>query len=205
MSTFAFNRFSHPGWKLLGRYLSDVGSWLLHHDGEAMLLELPEGLTVGEVRRGLRELGDPVLKYVTASHEHPDHLDPKLWQRLRGTPPFVDDAEFIRPRSLELWTDRLLDLGGEPLYLVRGPKHSKHDLVAVFRGCAMSGDVELGQLESVNDEVMESFRAESMDWYRGFQSRHDYRVHTVFSAHLDSLYTDADWERLFTCKELEHA
>jgi hypothetical protein len=31
------------GWHLIGRYESDVGSWLLHHKGEALLLEVPEG------------------------------------------------------------------------------------------------------------------------------------------------------------------
>ena len=33
----------------------DVGSWLLVHNGEALLLEIPEGLTVRDVACALRE------------------------------------------------------------------------------------------------------------------------------------------------------
>ena len=46
-----------------------------------------------------------------------------------------------------------LHLGGEPLWLVKAPKHSRTDVVTVFRGVAMTGDIELGMLRSVNREV----------------------------------------------------
>jgi hypothetical protein len=43
------------GWHLIGAFPDhepgDVGSWLLTDGGEAMLLEVPDGLTVGEVRQ----------------------------------------------------------------------------------------------------------------------------------------------------------
>ncbi len=47
------------GWHLLGAFPNgepdDVGSWLLVHNGEALLLEIPEGLTVRDVACALRK------------------------------------------------------------------------------------------------------------------------------------------------------
>lgn len=48
------------GWRLTGAYPDhepdDVGSWILHHDGEALLLEVPEGLPVADVHAALEAL-----------------------------------------------------------------------------------------------------------------------------------------------------
>jgi hypothetical protein len=45
------------GWLLLGAFpnneSNDVGSWLLHHNGEALLLEIPPGLCVYLVKKTL--------------------------------------------------------------------------------------------------------------------------------------------------------
>jgi hypothetical protein len=61
------------GWHLIGAFPDhepgDVGSWLLMDDGEAMLLKVPEGLTVADVRQALAETGT-TLRYVAASHDH---------------------------------------------------------------------------------------------------------------------------------------
>ena len=50
-----------PGWYLLGAFPDqepgDVGSWLLHNNGEALLLEIPPGLTVDDVAAGLHSIG----------------------------------------------------------------------------------------------------------------------------------------------------
>ena len=67
------------GWRLIGSYESDVGSWLLHHHGEALLLEVPEGLIVQDVKDALNRLGTTLL-YVTASHDHWDHIDQDIWR-----------------------------------------------------------------------------------------------------------------------------
>lgn len=185
-----------PGWWLIGRFPEGdpdgVGAWLLHHGGEAMLLELPPGLTAELVRRDLTGLGLS-LKYLTASHGHEDHWDLAAWYDVRRA---FREARYIRP-------DRAsgpvkLNLGGEPVHLVRAPKHSVNDQVAIFRGVAMTGDIELGRLASVNDEVSPAVKRRSMAALRDFPAAAGYRVHTVVSAHLNDLRTGVDWPTLFT-------
>lgn len=61
----------------------------------------------------------------------------------------------------------------------------------------MTGDLELGMLGSVTDEVPEATRRQSFDWLAGFPSRTGYHVHTVISAHLNDLRTGFCWPELF--------
>jgi hydroxyacylglutathione hydrolase len=89
-------------------------------------------------------------------------------------------------------------LAGEPLWLIKAPKHSPDDVVTVFRGIAMTGDIELGTLKSVNDEVPRKTRAASMDYLREFQDRAGYHVHTTVSAHLNSFRQNVEWKWLFS-------
>lgn len=189
-------RLDFPGWRLLGAFPDgdpdDVGSWLLTSGGEALLLEIPPGLTRQKVQQALHR-SRSALRYATASHEHEDHLDANLWTELaHGFP----TADFLHPSTVE--GDRLLHLGGEPLWLIRAPKHSHTDVVAVFRGVAMTGDIELGTLASVNDEVPEPLKRESLRRLAGFEARTGYRVHTTVSAHLNDLRQCVRWPDLFS-------
>lgn len=184
------------GWHLIGRYESDVGSWLLHDGGEALLLEIPEGLTVADVRAALDRLGVQ-LKYATASHDHWDHLDREVWGDLAAAFP---KTKFIHPTAVR--GDRRLAIGKEDAWLVAAPKHSLCDVVTVFRGVAMTGDIELGTLASVNDEVPPRTKKKSMDWLRGFQDRYGYHVHSIVSAHLNDVREGICWEELFLSEEV---
>ena len=166
------------GWHLIGQYDSDVGSWLLHNDGEALLLEVPEGLTVQDVKDAVKHL-NVKLRYVTTSHDHWDHLDRNVWGELAGAFP---KAKFVHPASVR--GDRQLPIGDEVVWLVAAPKHSLADVVTVFRGVAMTGDIELGALKSVTAEVTEDVRRRSMKRLREFQERTGYHVHAIVSAHL---------------------
>lgn len=185
------------GWHLIGafpdREPDDVGSWLLHHNGEAALLEVPPGLTSEHVRAALDRLGLPCLKYATASHDHEDHLDPDAWAALSR---HFSAVEFLHPSGIR--GDRLLHVGGEPLWLVKAPKHSRTDVVTIFRGVAMTGDIELGMLESVNDEVSPNAKRRGMRRAKGFTNRRSYHVHSVVSAHLNDVRIGIDWGSLFT-------
>ena len=189
------HRFDFPGWLLLGAFPDPeddgVGSWLLHHGGDAMLLEVPPGVSPGDVSAGLAAVGG-TLRYATASHDHEDHFDPDVWAALRAAFPA---AEFIPPAARQ--GTRRYALGGEPVYRVAAPKHSRTDAVTVFRGVAMTGDIELGRLPSVNREVAARDKARSMDYYRDFPDRTGYHVHTVVSAHLNDVRRGVDWRRLF--------
>lgn len=189
---------SFLGWHLTGAYPDgdipgDVGSWLLVDGGEAMLLEVPEGLAVADVQAAAVRLG-VAIRHVTASHDHWDHLDTDVWAALVIAFP---SAQFIHPSTVR--GDRLLRVGEEPLWLVKGPKHSACDVVTVFRGVAMTGDIELGTLESVNDDVPIRTKKRSMNRLRGFQDRTGYHVHSIISAHLNDVRQGVNWPDLFTC------
>ncbi len=183
------------GWHLIGAFPDhepgDVGSWLLVDNGEALLLEVPEGLTVGDVRQALAATRT-ALRYVTTSHDHWDHLDRNVWGDLAGAFP---RAKFVHPASVH--GDRRVQIGREAGWLVAAPKHSLADIVTVFRGVAMTGDIELGTLASVTDEMPAPTRQRSMRRLREFQDRTGYHVHSVVSAHLNDVRTSVRWPELF--------
>lgn len=185
------------GWHLLGAFPHHdpdaVGSWLLSNDGEALLLEIPPGLTVNDVAAGLKTIGAG-LRYVTASHLHEDHLDIDGWNDLQEA---FHGTHFMRPTGAKVGSDIMINLGGEPLWLIKAPKHSPTDTVVVFRGVANLGDIELGTIDSVNQEVSRATKAASMDYLRCFEERTGYRVHTIVSAHLNDFRQGVDWPRLF--------
>jgi glyoxylase-like metal-dependent hydrolase (beta-lactamase superfamily II) len=186
-----------PGWYLLGAFPDhgpdDVGSWILHNNGEALLLEVPPGLTVGDVQAGLDAVGAG-LRYVTASHLHEDHLDSAVWKELQEA---YFGTHFILPTDAKAGSDTVIKLGGEPVWLIKAPKHSPSDVVTVFRGVAMTGDIELGTLESVNREVSRATKAASLDYLRAFPERTGYHVHTIVSAHLNDFRQGVNWPLLF--------
>lgn len=157
-----------------------------------MLLEIPPGLSVEHVRASLEFFGSLNLRFVTASHAHDDHLDPEVWNAMIDAYP---DADYLSPDEIE--ADRYIELAGEPLWLVKAPKHSRDDIVTIFRGVAMTGDIELGVLESVNREVSKKTKAASMDHLRSFQDRTGYRINAIVSAHLNDLRKKVNWSDLF--------
>ena len=121
-----------------------------------------------------------------------DHLDPDVWDALAAAFP---DVQFLHPSGIR--GDRLLHVGDEPVWLVKAPKHSLTDVVTIFRGVAMTGDIELGMLDSVNDEVPSATRRRSMRRLREFQDRTGYHVHSVVSAHLNDMRVSVRWPGLF--------
>ena len=58
--------------------------------------------------------------------------------------------------------------------------------------------MELGTLESVNDEVPLAKRRRRMARRRDFQERQDYRVHAIVSAHLTDARQVIRWPDLFS-------
>ncbi len=192
-----------PGWHLLGTFPrgdpDGVASWLLHHGGRAVLLEVPPGLTARHVNHGLEAIGRPGLVSATASHLHEDHFDRPAWAALRAkfsSAAFEPPARHPPAPPSEAWSD----LAGEPLCFIRTPKHSWHDTVTVFRGVAMTGDIELGTLTSVNAAVPRGVKSDSLRWLAGFPGRSGYRVHSTVSAHLNDFRAGLDpagWRALF--------
>jgi hydroxyacylglutathione hydrolase len=184
------------GWTLLGQYpVGDpdgVGSWILHEEREAALLELPpDEELVRDAVAAVHRLNLRV-KYITVSHNHEDHFDPSILRRLKEEPEFCD-AKWIKPEPDHVGM-RKLDLDGELLWLVDAPKHSRTDRVILFRGVAMTGDIELGLLQSVNREVKMKTKRENLAFLAAFQGKTGYRIHTIISAHLNDFRVGIDWE-----------
>ncbi len=198
---YDMNRPHFEGWHLLGAFPDDapddVGSWLLVNNEEAMLLEVPPGLTAKIVESALDRAG-ATLRFVTASHDHYDHLDVEAWDGLFAA---FEGATFIHPRAIARHHDLMLRVGGEPVWLIKAPKHSASDVVTVFRGVAMTGDIETGMLASVNKEVPLPTKRKSMDWLREFPERSGYHVHSTVSAHLNSVRRSVRWPDLFKCEQ----
>ena len=194
------NDYSPAGWKLLGSYPKGdpdgVGSWILHNNGESALVELPYGLRVTDVCTRVYRLG--TLTYVCASHEHRDHLDWNMWKEVQYYFPY---ATYIRPHRCGY---KKLNLGGEPLYILECPKHSMTDCVIIFRGVAMTGDLELGIIHTVNDEVPLATRRQSYQFLRDFPKSENYHIHTVMTAHLNDIRKDVDWPSLFPVEDTSH-
>lgn len=197
MTNEQLQHFTTRGWHLLGQYPNgmgrDVGSWILCHSGEALLLEIPPMLGTPRIEKELIELGNPYLKYITASHGHRDHLYPRVWDTIsryyRPTVISIDPASVIGEERFYL--------GGEILWLLKTPKHSRYDVVTIFRGIAHIGDIELGTLESNTQEVPRKLRERSMSRLATFPQRHNYHIHTVVSSRLDYIGVDIDWSSLF--------
>jgi hydroxyacylglutathione hydrolase len=183
------------GWVLLGQYpLGDpdgVGSWILHHNGEAALLELPPDEALIENAVEVVSSLNLRVKFIFVSHDHEDHFDRLLLRSLRNHPAF-ESARWMAPKPRETGVTGL-SLGGEPLWLVHAPKHSLTDTVTIFRGFAMAGDIELGTLESVNREVGKNMREESLSFLAAFERQHNYRVRGLVSAHLNDFRQDIRW------------
>lgn len=190
--------FGHwlPGWYLIGQYDSGVGSWLLHNNDKAMLLEVPEGLTVKDVQDAVARLGVR-LYWITASHDHYDHLERNTLGELAAAYPAT---KIIHPAAVAMTghgRDRWCRMGDEKVGLVPAPKHSLCDVVTVFRGVAMTGDIETGTLDSVTNEVPLWRRKLSMKRLQHFEKRTGYKVHTTISAHLNSVREGINWSELF--------
>ncbi len=103
-------------------------------------------------------------------------------------------VKFIHPASVR--GDLLLHIGGEPVWLVKAPKHSLTDVVTVFRGVA--DDIELGDAGALGEhEVPEATRRRSMKRYKASGTERGYHVHSTVAAHLNDVRQSVHWPDLF--------
>ena len=198
---------------LVGRYnYLQTGVWLLAHNGQAAVLELPPtgiaGLDFGadpaaDVANVADEL-DAKVKYLLCTHAHHDHFCTKTFRRMRERFPraetilqrgFCTVAE-DEPHVTYFDDHQALFIGGEPLHLLHAPKHSLTDTMVIFRGAVCTGDWELNTIRTINENVPVETRLRSCDRVIEFLRRTNYHVHRVYSVHANDRREDVDFPAL---------
>ncbi|AMV23534.1 hypothetical protein VT84_03930 [Gemmata sp. SH-PL17] len=197
---------------LVGRYnWLQTGVWVLAHNGEAAVLELPPTSLVGvefgpgpaaDAAAVAHELGVAV-KFLLCTHAHHDHFSTRTFDAMRQR--FPEAAPVLQSGFRQLAGDsgpRYFDdgatlfVGGEPLHLVHAPKHSHTDTMVIFRGAACTGDWELNTVRTVNERVPVEARVRSCDRMIEFVTRTGYRVHRVYSVHANDRRDGVDFPAL---------
>ncbi len=181
----------------------ECACWLLEHDGEALVLEMPlpwedEEAPWETVARFAAERGLNITA-ATVTHAHIDHAYGLPYFRL-----LLPEARFVALRATALtYGEGLFDLvfeegplelsvGGEPLILLDAPKHSWEDVLVFFRGWMCSGDWSLGPYPDCNSIVPTAVKIETMEKVLEFVRRRPYHVHTISSAHGNELRRNVD-------------
>ena len=187
------------GVTLLGRYEPcQCGSFVLHNNGEAYIVEMPP--CRNSVRNPWKdakifiERNQLQLKGLLVTHAHRDHT--ASYDRFRLTFPNaplylhsslkgklgygVNEVYFSSPVLH-------LDVGGELLLLIHAPKHSKEDQLIFFKGTVCSGDWSLGQAPDCNNYVPTVQKIKTLSFVRRYLMKLRYFVHTAYSAHANEL------------------
>lgn len=190
-----------------------TGCWMLAHNGEAAILELPptgrgQPSPVTTAKQAAAELAISQVKYLLCTHAHCDHLSRKTYRGMRAAfpaaqPYFASEFRwFIDGEGIHYFEQTTrLDLGGEPLFLVPAPKHSLSDTMVVFRGAICTGDWELGTIRSVHDwtgiwSVPLQTKLSSIARLEKFSSENNYNIHRVFSVHANDKRENVDFLQL---------
>lgn len=189
-----------PGVTLLGKhYLPDNGVFILHNNGEAVLVECPPDPRWPIDAVTFLKNHDLALTGITTSHLHEDHFDMDCLEefaKLMGVTieelPWWQSTE----KTTKDWGYYLSDIGGEPLWSISCAKHSRTDQVLIFRGFALTGDIELGVHDSCNMEVSAAERAWALHYLANFEAVHKYKIHGLCSAHANDLRYNIAWPKV---------
>jgi hydroxyacylglutathione hydrolase len=197
---------------LLGRFeWFGTGCWLLTHNGEGAILEMPPYKP--EFQESPAKKAYNVckkrkihIKYLLCTHTHSDHFNLKTAYEMQFA---FADAEIHMQRGFENLVNDLhkvhffdnestLRLGGEALHLIHAPKHSGTDTHVIFKGVAITGDWELNTLRSAHDDkpqhrVEADTKLQSIDKMACFEREYNYKIHKVFSVHANDRRENVDF------------
>jgi hydroxyacylglutathione hydrolase len=208
-------RLWSEGVYLLGRYeWFGTGCWLLEHNGEAAIVELPPYNPQFQESPASKayhvcKKNKYRVKYILCTHTHIDHLNAGTARAMQEAFP---DAEVHVQRGFEgvnhgfhqpyfFDHESNLDLGGEALHLVHAPKHSMTDTMIIFKGVIIAGDWELNTLKSSHDDkpryrVPNDVKLRSIERMQRFQHEKNYRIHKLFSVHANDRRENIDFNAL---------
>lgn len=151
------------------------------------------------------------LRFITASHGHWDHfyIYPEFHQCFPTVPIIISAGflekqivQFITARDLKpnfrvkpsiykknvplyCFNERIFEthLAGEPLYLIKTPKHSWGDISIIFKGAMITGDWWLGPGDPNPNRIPLKEVNASLDALITFASDKNYQIHTLIAAH----------------------
>ncbi len=199
---------------LLGNFNQlKAGCWLLIHKKEAAILDMPT-YELSEFSPAcccsfLIEEGYNV-RFLLSSHSHWDHFSLRTLQDFHKKFPTAMlylscQYQHIPPTipTTYFQNETVLDLGGEPLYLVHAPKHSLEDTIVIFRGTAMMGDWELNTIYSVHNDVTIEKRRISIERMMEFEKEKNYKIKRTFANHGNERRDEVDFTELMKDTLLE--
>jgi glyoxylase-like metal-dependent hydrolase (beta-lactamase superfamily II) len=209
------------GVRLVGRYGNAAcGTWLLENNGEVAIVETP-----GKCLQG-RSPWDDSLSYVNhlglnpkwifITHPHTDHITgyhhyrqnfptaKSLVHRTFKQIRFISLQEYTWEQNNEDTFNSdytIVDLGGEPLFLIHAPKHSEQDTLIIFRGVVITGDWVIGPYDEERIDQAEVIY--NLKRVRSILKNHNYKVHTLLSAHANEARGNIDFDEILD-EMIEH-
>ncbi|BBM82672.1 MBL fold metallo-hydrolase [Candidatus Uabimicrobium amorphum] len=198
---------------LLGQYHRyQTGLWLLKHQDEAAILEMPpyfkSEVPPYKLCKTLCEDYNLKIKYFLCSHAHGDHFWQKTYDEIKKNFPqakiYLQNGFKKRiknkARTKFFEDEQRLYLANEPLILIHAPKHSPTDTMVAFRGTMFTGDWELNTIRSVHDgkkyAVPMETRLQSVQKMETFEERYNYNIHRVFSVHANDRRENVNFTEL---------
>ena len=191
-----------------------TGLWLLIHEGEAAILEMPpyfkEEVPPYKLCKQVCAEHNATIKYLLCSHAHGDHFAQKTYDEMKKNFPeakiYLQNGFKKRIRNkarTKFFNEKQrLDLANEPLILIHAPKHSWTDTMVIFRGTMFTGDWELNTIRSVHDgkkyAVPMDVRLESIKIMENFEKDYNYNIHRVLSVHANDRREGVNFSELMT-------
>ena len=122
----------------------------------------------------------------------PDIKNVKVWENIkreRGLQWFLSFFNRILPEDINT-----LKLGGEPLYMIYGPKHSLADMHHIFKGVWFPGDWWMGKGDPCVDRASSSKAVDSIERLVNFCDSINYKIHSIFPAHANNMMKNIDFK-----------
>jgi len=165
------------------------------------------------------------IKFSTATHNHTDHFStfPQFHEEFSEIPIVVNSnffrnfaiSKFISAEDLEsdvevepsifvknvpvyCFKEQVFQthLSGEPLYLIKAPKHSWSDTIVIFRGTMITSDWWIGKGDPNKNNIPESVINDSISLLQEFTRQMNYKIHSLISVHANEFRRNIDFINL---------
>ncbi len=207
-------RHVSPGIVLLLSEKQICGTWLLINGKSCVVVEMPPGISKLENPEPAKLVYNYLKTYeiqpisITITHHHWDHVDgiAAYSQKLEEFMPFDwichESAIKLEPKLQKyfniIFTEPIheITLENEPLFLLHAPKHSKSDVLIIFRGAMITGDWWLEEGDPNPSNIPPETSIASIERVLEFLKLRSYWVHSLFSVHGNDFRYDQNVENV---------